>query len=652
MTSMNIFGRALAAAAPVAFALALGIAPGAPARAQSADYRTLGALTFDGIPPLSPAVEKRVDRYMPCRGTRFLQWLPHAGMLVAIRSCRSVRLARLSGALAKPRPLTSLRRPVPWIRSRGDLLAFVRRSHGHAQLYLRAGSAPARQVTGGDVLRGTPLWSGAGPSLAFYGAGPADGRGAVYIENTAQGGMPRLVVGALSGRWRLLDWSRDGRRLLLGDVTRPQGNVLYLLAVKSGSLERLPVPPARIAAARFAPGGSAIYLLSDQGGQFERLFRFDLRTHVLQPVSPKASWDVEQLAVSRDGRYVAYTVDEDGRSILTVIDNRLKLALPIPWLRDGLIGNMRFDCRDRLAFTYQSARHPPGVYVYDPGRRVLARWTAPAGERKTRLLAAARLIHYPTWDRVNGERRMISAYVYLPPAPGPAPVLILLHAGVHSQFRPRWRPFIQFVVNELGYVVIAPNVRGSSGYGTPFRDLADGRRRQYAVRDIGSLLVWIGLQPGFDVHHVVLMGRGYGGWLALDSLATFDGHLRGAIDVAGIADLADYVTHAPAGRIERRMAEFGDTDDPPVARFLRHISPLGEVQRIRSPVLIVQGLDGRGSRAAESRQLAYLLRFHHDKVWLLTAGDAGNDFSPPADRAAFFATAAQFLTRLAKKGAP
>ncbi len=648
MTSTKIFGRAPAAAALVAVVLALGMAAGAPARAQSTDYRTRGALTFDGIPPLRAAVEKRVGRYMSCRGTSFLQWLAHGGMMVAIRSCQSVRLARLSGALARPRPLTSLKRPLPWIWSQGDWLAFVRRSDGHPQLYLDAGSTPVRQVTRGDELRGTPLWSSAGPSLAFYGAGPADGRGAVYIENVAQGGLPRLVAGALSGRWRLLDWSADGRRLLLADVTRPEANVLYLLAVASGTLERLPVPPARIASARFAPAGSAIYLLSDQGGRFERLFRFDMRTQALAPVSAEVSWDIGQFAVSRDGRYVAYTVDDDGRSRLNVIDNRLKLALPVPWLRDGVIGNIRFGSRDRLAFTYQSARHPPGVYVYDAGRRVLRRWTPPVGKLEGGPLAAARLIHYPTWDRVDGNWRMISAYVYLPPAPGPAPVLILLHAGVHSQFRPRWRPFIQFVVNELGYVVIAPNVRGSSGYGTAFRALADGWRRQYAVRDIGSLLVWIGLQPGFDAHRVVLMGRGYGGWLALDSLATFDGHLRGAIDVAGIANLADYVTRAPAGRIERRMAELGDTDDPPVARFLRHISPLGEVERIRSPVLIVQGLDGRGSRAAQSRQLAYLLRFHHDKVWLLTAGNAGNDFSPPADRAAFFATAAQFLKRLAK----
>lgn len=646
---MSIHGRALAAAALVAIVLAPGIVPGTPAWARSVRYRVRGPLTFDGIPPVSAALRKRVDRYVHRRGTSFLQWLHHGGMLVASRSGHALRLARLDGALAKPRPRASLRLPVSWVRSRGDSIAFVRRTDGQRQLYLRRGTGTARRLTQGDELRGTPLWSSNGRSLAFYGASPTGGHGAVYVENMAQGGRPRLVVGALSGRWRVLDWSADGKRLLLADVTGPHANMLYVVSVAHGSLQRLPVPPARIPAARFAPGGSAIYLLSDQGGQFERLWRLEPQTGDLQPVSAAASWDVEQFAVSPDGRYVAYTIDDDGRSRLTVIDNDINLALPVPWLRDGVIGNLRFDSGDRLALTYQSARHPPAVYVYDAGRARLHRWSAPVDRPGVAPLAAARLIHYPTWDRVDGNRRMISADVYLPGTPGPSPVLLLLHAGVHSQFRPRWRPFIQFVVNELGYAVIAPNVRGSSGYGSAFRDLTSGRQRPYAVRDIGALLVWMGLQPRFDSRRVVLMGRGYGGWLALDSLATFDGRLRGAIDVAGIADLDDYVAHAPAGRIEQRMAEFGDIDDPPLARFLRHISPLGELRRIRSPVLVVQGLDGSGARAADSRRLAYLLRLRRDQVWLLTAADASNDFSPPADRAALFATAARFLQWLAKK---
>ena len=645
MTSTKAPGRARAAAL-TAIACAAGLAPQAHARATAFDYRVRGPLTFSGIPPAGAALAQRLKRYAPWQGTRFLQWLPGGGMLVQRRSAQRVRLERLTAPLGPPQPLASPGAPVSWARCRGGSLAFVRDSEGHPQLYLVSGSGPARPLTRGAALRGTPLWSPDGRSLAFYGAGPGGSGGAVYIENIERSGLPRLVVGALKGRWRLLDWSADGKKLLLADLNRPDGTRLVVVDVGHGTREPLAVPAARITSARFAPGGAAVDLISDQDGEFEQLFRFDLRTHALQRLSADVPWDVERFAVSADGTYIAYTVDEDGRSLLTVIDNRLNLAVPVPWLRDGVIGDLRFDSAHRLAISYQSARQPPGVYVYEADRRVLKRWTRPPAALRAARLARARLIHYPTWDRVNGNWRMISAYIYLPPAPGPAPVLILLHSGADSQFRPRWRPFVQFVVNELGYAVIAPNVRGSSGYGKSFRALADGWRRNDAVRDVGALLVWIGMQPGLDVRRTVLMGCGYGGWLALNSLATFDGHLLGVIDVGGIASLPDYVSHAPAGQIDRRMAAFGDPADPAVAEFLQHISPLGEVARIRRPVLIVQGLRSAGARARDSQQLAYLLRFHRDTVWLLTASDTGNHFSGTADRQALVVTAAQFLQRL------
>lgn len=647
MTLKQFPGRAFATApAAIVFVFALGLLPPAQARAASFDYRVQGPLTFSGIPPLSPALRKRLERYAPCPGTRFLEWLPKGGMLVDERLGDRVRLESLTAALAPPRTLASLSLPVRWARSRGGSLAYVRPSDGHPQLYLDPGKGPARQVTQGDELRGAPRWSADGRSIAFYGAGPGGSQGAVYIENIVQGGLPRLVVGGLKGRWRLLDWSADGKKLLLADVTRPEHDLLYVAKVGDGAPQRLDVPAARIPSARFAPMGSAVYLVSDQGGEFEQLYRFDPGTSVLQRVSADVPWDVERFAVSADGRYTAYTVDDDGRSVLTVLDNRLQLAVPVPWLRNGVIGTLGFGPDHRLAISYQSPRRPPGVYVYDADHRVLERWTRRPAGLAARPPVAARLIHYPTWDRVNGNWRMLSADVYLPPPPGPAPVLILLHAGVHSQFRPRWRSFIPFLVNELGFAVIAPNVRGSSGYGKTFRSLADGWQRDDAVRDVGSLLVWIGMQPGLDVHRTVLMGRGYGGWLALNSLATFDGHLLGVIDVAGMADLTDYVTHAPAERIEERIAQFGNAEDPSVADFLRRISPLGEVARIRRPILIVQGLQGTGTRAKNSQQLAYLLRYHRDEVWLLTASDTGNDFSAPADRQALRNTVAQFLQSL------
>jgi dipeptidyl aminopeptidase/acylaminoacyl peptidase len=288
----------------------------------------------------------------------------------------------------------------------------------------------------------------------------------------------------------------------------------------------------------------------------------------------------------------------------------------------------------------------------------VTRWThSEVGPLDPASFAAAQLIHYPTWDRHGLSRRTLSAYAYLPRVPTGtgvgstrAPVLVVLPGGhdLHAQSRPGWNPFIQFAVNDLGYAVIAPNVRGSSGYGKAFRALDGGKLRDDAVRDVGALLVWIGLQPGLDAHRVVVMGQGYGGFLALASLATYGDHLQGAIDVAGIANLVDFVDHSPAAERAQRVAEFGDVQDTDMRAFLDRISPLGSVALIHHPVLIVQGLDAPGSRAADSQQLVWRLRSEGNQAWFLSATDAGSDLITPADREAYLETAAQFLRMLAR----
>jgi dipeptidyl aminopeptidase/acylaminoacyl peptidase len=143
------------------------------------------------------------------------------------------------------------------------------------------------------------------------------------------------------------------------------------------------------------------------------------------------------------------------------------------------------------------------------------------------------------------------------------------------------------------------------------------------------------------------MGQGYGGFLALASLATYGDHLRGAIDVSGIANLVDFVGSSPAGERAQRVAEFGDIQDSDMRAFLDRISPLDNVALIHHPVLIVQGLDAPGSRAADSQQLVWHLRSEGDQAWYLSASDAGNAFTTAADQQAYRHTAAQFLEMLA-----
>jgi dipeptidyl aminopeptidase/acylaminoacyl peptidase len=331
-----------------------------------------------------------------------------------------------------------------------------------------------------------------------------------------------------------------------------------------------------------------------------------------------------------------------------VQDVASRIDLTPPEMAAGRITGLRFDRGGHhLALTLETAQSPADVYVYDLSRPALQRWThSEVGPVDPASLVPAELVHFPTWDRVGLRTRILSAYVYRPRGAGPFPVLISLHGGPQDQFRPEWAPFLQFLVNELGYAVVAPNVRGSAGYGRSFAALDDGVLRQDAIRDVGSLLVWIGLQPAFDRQHIAVMGSGaYGGYLALASLAAYSDRLVGGIDVLGISDFVTYLGGQPEVAREQGRLEYGDERDPRMRAFLDRISPVRNVVQIRQPLLMVQWATDPKAPPSEAQQMAWRLRSRGDEVWYVAAKDDGA-WGRTGGRDAYLSTAALFLRKL------
>jgi dipeptidyl aminopeptidase/acylaminoacyl peptidase len=223
-----------------------------------------------------------------------------------------------------------------------------------------------------------------------------------------------------------------------------------------------------------------------------------------------------------------------------------------------------------------------------------------------------------------------------------------LHGGPESQFRPGFDPWLQYVVNELGFAVVAPNVRGSSGYGKSYLALDNGMLREDAVKDVGALLVWLSLQKAYDAKHVVVSGASYGGYLALATLVNFSERLRGGVDFAGITDFVGYLSSTTPFRQNQRRAEYGDERDPDMRAFLRRISPLTNAERISRPVLVVHGKNDPRVPLSEAEQMVYRLRGRGGDVWYLQAGDEGHGFEKKPDRDAYYRTFAQFLVTLSK----
>jgi dipeptidyl aminopeptidase/acylaminoacyl peptidase len=641
---------------------------GAPVRTAHAQARTptpvrqeRGNLVLDGIPAADAALAARLERYLHARDASFLDWLSDGGMLIATRFGDVEEIHRLAAPLAMREQLTFYPEPISVARAAqtpgAEGFAFLKDQGGdeNAQVYYyRLADHSVRLITDGKSLHGSVIWSHDGKRIAFYG-NDRDGVSFDVYAADIGGGAPRLIIGGGTDTWYPLDWSIDDRKLLVQKYYSISESYLYIADTATGALTPLDKSSRKIGirSARFAPDGRGVYVVSDEDGEFAQLHYVDPVTHESRKLTAHIPWDIDSFDASSDGRYLAYAANADGVSRLTVIDNTQKLEIIPPGIPDGHISNVRFDRSGRrLAFSAETAQTPRDVYVYDLKSNAVERWTrSETGPVDASTFVSAERIRYPTWDRVDGQPRLISAYVYQPRTSGPHPVIINIHGGPESQYRPDFDAFTQFLVNELGYVVIAPNVRGSAGYGKSFLALDNGVLREDAVKDIGSLLVWIGLQRDLDRDRVVVMGGSYGGYMALASLAAYNDRLRGGIDVVGISNFVSFLSGTSAYRRDLRRAEYGDERDTRMRGFLSRISPLTNAASIRRPLLVVQGLNDPRVPRAESEQLVARIRAGGGEVWYLAAKDEGHGFRKKTNRDFYLQTAAMFLQGLANPNA-
>jgi dipeptidyl aminopeptidase/acylaminoacyl peptidase len=275
------------------------------------------------------------------------------------------------------------------------------------------------------------------------------------------------------------------------------------------------------------------------------------------------------------------------------------------------------------------------------------RWTeSEIGPIDGSRLVAPTLVRYPTFDQVAGRPRQIPAWLYKPAGAGPHPVLVSIHGGPEGQSKPSFSINIQQWAAELGYAVIQPNVRGSTGYGKTYVALDNGMKREDSVKDIGALLDWIATQPDLDAKRIVLIGGSYGGYMVLASMTHYNDRLRGAVDIVGISNFVTFLESTAEYRRDLRRPEYGDERDPKMREFLQQISPLNNAGRITKPMLVVQGQNDPRVPVTESEQLVAQIRANGGEVWYLVGLNEGHGFAKRDNIDYYQWAVAMFLEKL------
>lgn len=629
----------------------LGVSLLLASAAVAAPPITRGNLSYEGIPDRAPDAAETLDAYLSARQATPLGFTPKGQILIVTRFGETDQLHLVDRPLGERRQISFQREPITQAAFSPDLsrsaLLYQRDAAGggNTQIYYqRAADAAGRRLTDGKSMNGGAIWSNSGREIAFFTTARDGMSYDIDIVDPESGTLPHLAVTGDGAAWYPLDWSPDDRKLLIQKQVSSQEDYLYIVDLSTGQRREVDSSPTKVAisGAKFSRDGTGVYILSDRESDNARVRYLNIFTGDKIDISARSPWDVESFALSNDGHYLTYVTNEGGLGKLDLVDLRTHQDLTPPRLPFmGVIGPPSFD-RDgkRLVFALSAANQPRDAYVLDIEANRVEAWTASeVGPLDRTKFVVPHLSQFPTFDRADGKSRQIPMYVYEPAGPGPHPVLVVLHAEPDSEFRPSFDPWIEYVVNELGYAVVAPNVRGSSGYGKSFFALDKGRLREDAVKDVGALLVWLGLDTRFDAKHIVVSG----GYLALAALVNYGERLRGAVDFAGITDFVGYMsTTAPYLQSQER-ADFGDERDVDTRAYLRRISPLTGADRISRPLLQVHGKNDRRVPMSQSDELANRLRSRGGTVWFLKAADEGHAFGKQQNLDAYYQTFAEFL---------
>jgi dipeptidyl aminopeptidase/acylaminoacyl peptidase len=510
----------------------------------------------------------------------------------------------------------------------GDWILYTADRHGDEfhQLYrIPARGGQPEQLTDAPNVQhylNQGAWSPDSRAIAYAGNDRSPTDQDVLVRDLASGAVRRLTTSG--GLHFAAGWSPDGSRLLAMDVKSNTNQDVYLLDPETGAASYLTPRDGEVKhfAGPWTADGSGFYMLTDAEGEFQRLVRYDLATGRSAPVDQR-EWDVENVAAAANGRVLVWVLNEDGYSRLHARDLATGAAIDLPPVPDGVVSALTIS-RDgaKVGLLLSRAVHPTEVYVLHLDRGETVQLTHGfLGGIDEAALVEPELVRYPTHDG-----RAIPAFLYRPRGDGPFPVVLSIHGGPEAQERPTYM-YSGLYQNWLsrGIGVLAPNVRGSTGYGSSYQKLIHRDWGGAELRDFEAAVHFLHGLDWVDRQRIGVFGGSFGGFATLSCVSRLPDYWAAAVDLVGPSNLVTFAKAVPP--TWRRLMTQWVGDPETEADFLLERSPITYVDQIRTPLFVIQGANDPRVVKAESDQIVERLRARGVEVRYDVYEDEGHGFT-------------------------
>lgn len=476
----------------------------------------------------------------------------------------------------------------------------------------------------------------------FYTGNPITPTEGHLFRRDLATGEERLLGGG-PGLWSIGYQSSDGRYLTVTQALSRTNVRLHLWDSVSGRLTELSEgePAARRVAGPWALTADSFLFLSDEAGEFSQGYRYHLanasKERIIAP-----EWDVVALFGTKDGRTYGFVTNEQGYFRTTLVDSQSGAQFPAPKeLQDGVVDEAVLAPNGKqLALILNRPTQPAELLLWDLTTGTVTCLTdCLEGRLDPAQMIAPELVTIP------GPDHPIPAWLYQPSglAPGEqVPVLLSFHGGPEAQELPIWEPLYQYLLDQ-GIAVLAPNIRGSNGYGKRYQYLIYRDWGGGDLRDMEACAQWAAAQHWTKPSGLAVFGASYGGFAALSCATRLPSYWACAIDFCGPSNLVTVAKSLPPSFKPRLKGWLGDPEED--REFLLARSPITYVDQVRCPILIVQGAQDPRVVQAESDQMVEALRARGIPVEYLLFPDEGHGLAKQVNRERALKVMGEFLLK-------
>lgn len=532
----------------------------------------------------------------------------------------------------------------------GNQIAFVADHHGDEkyQIYLMSavGGWPEKITHRPDVQYELAGFSPCGRYLAFAGnaAEPQDVDIYLYDQETRESRQ----VTAGGGIRYAISFSPDGSQILALQMYGNTSQDLLLIDVATGEIRNLTAHPDR--EAKFFPGpwlkdGSGFFFLTNDGREFDAIAYYDLAAAKWSYLVT-AETDIEGVALNGDQSLLAYVVNDAGNSVLHLVERETGRTLDLPPMPKGVISALKFAGRDlsnRLFLQLASYQEATNIYVLDLAAQTLTRVTeSMLGNIPESIFVAPELVHIESFDGLS-----IPAWLYRPhgaSAEAKVPAVLSVHGGPEAQERTGYNygGFYQYLLSQ-GVAILAPNIRGSTGFGIEYQKRIHRDWGGAELKDIEACNRYLRSLEWVDGERIGVWGGSFGGFATLSATTRLPDLWACACDFCGPSNLITFLQSVPPHWRPMMKGWLGDIDED--RDFLTERSPITYVDQIKAPLMVVQGAKDPRVVKAESDQMVERLRSLGREVEYLVFEDEGHGFTKRVNQLKGYSTMADFLIR-------